>query len=65
LNLEPISMYLRLIEALDREINALSNELKKEKASDDADVNELLTTIPGIGYYSALLIKSEIGEVDR
>jgi transposase len=63
LNLEPISMYLRLIEALDREINALSNELK-EKASDDADV-KLLTTIPGIGYYSALLIKSEIGEVDR
>jgi transposase len=56
-------MYLRLIEALDREINALSNELK-EKASDDADV-KLLTTIPGIGYYSALLIKSEIGEVDR
>ena len=26
---------------------------------------KLLTTIPGIGYYSALLIKSEIGEIDR
>jgi transposase len=63
LNLEPISMYLRLTEALDREIDTLSSELK-EKASDDEDV-KLLTTIPGIGYYSALLIKSEIGEIDR
>jgi transposase len=63
LNLEPISMYLRLIQALDREINVLSNELK-EKASDNEDV-KLLTTIPGVGYYSALLIKSEIGEIDR
>jgi transposase len=25
----------------------------------------LLMTIPGIGYYSALLIKSEIGSIDR
>ena len=25
----------------------------------------LLTTVPGIGYYSALLIKSEIGDVTR
>ena len=63
LNLEPVNMYLRLIEALDREIDVLSSELK-EKASDDEDVR-LLTTIPGIGYYSALLIKSEIGEIDR
>ena len=63
LNLEPIDMYLRLIEALDREITLLSNELK-EKASDDEEV-KLLITIPGIGYYSALLIKSEIGEIDR
>ena len=63
LNLEPISMYLRLVEALDKEIHILSTELK-ERASGDEDV-ELLTTIPGIGYYSALLIKSEIGEIDR
>lgn len=63
LNLEPVNMYLRVIEALDREINLLSNDLR-EKASEDEDV-KLLTTIPGIGYYSALLIKSEIGEIER
>ena len=33
-------------------------------AYEDEDVR-LLTTIPGIGYYSALLIKSEIGDVTR
>jgi transposase len=63
LNLEPVNMYLRILESLDREIDALSDVLK-EKASDDEDV-KLLTTIPGIGYYSALLIKSEIGEIVR
>jgi transposase len=63
LNLEPINMYLRLIDALDREIKTLSHELK-ERASEDDDV-KLLTTIPGIVYYSALLIKSEIGDIDR
>jgi transposase len=26
---------------------------------------KLLMTIPGIGYYSALLVKSEIGDVSR
>jgi transposase len=50
-------MYLRLIDALDREIKTLSHELKKKVSDDDEDV-KLLTTIPGIGYYSALLIKS-------
>lgn len=63
LNLEPIDMYVRLIEALDGEINILSKKLKG-RASEDEDV-KLLTTIPGVGYYSALLIKSEIGEIDR
>jgi len=33
-------------------------------AEEDEDV-KLLMTIPGIGYYSALLVKSEIGNVDR
>ena len=32
--------------------------------SGDEDVR-LLMMIPGIGYYSALLIKSEIGEISR
>ena len=41
----------------------LSRELRG-LASGDEDV-KLLMTIPGIGYYSALLVKSEIGTVDR
>jgi transposase len=28
-------------------------------------VTKLLVTIPGIGYYSALLILTEIGDIDR
>jgi transposase len=43
-----------------KEINKIIEE--KAKANDDA---LLLTTIPGISYYSALLIKSEIGDVNR
>jgi transposase len=52
-----------ILDSLDREIDALSDVLK-EKVSDDEDV-KLLITIPGIGYYSALLTKSEIGEIVR
>ena len=47
----------------DYEIKVLSNEIK-DLAEEDGDVR-LLMTVPGIGYYSALLVKSEIGEVGR
>ena len=40
------------------------DEIIQEKAKEDNDAI-LLTTIPGISYYSALLIKSEIGDVNR
>ena len=63
LNLPPIESYLRLIDSLGEEIKLLSNELKGE-AEEDENVR-LLMTIPGIGYYSALLVKSEIGDVGR
>ncbi|MDG6934376.1 MAG: IS110 family transposase [Nitrososphaerota archaeon] len=56
-------MYLRLIHTVHTEILVLSGTLK-QMAPEDEDVR-LLMTIPGIGYYSALLIKSEIGNVDR
>jgi transposase len=63
LQLEPVDMYLRLIRSLHAEILTLSRTLK-QMAPEDEDVR-LLMTIPGIGYYSALLIKSEVGEIDR
>ncbi len=41
----------------------LSKELRS-MAPEDEDVR-LLMTIPGVGYYSALLVKSEIGDISR
>jgi transposase len=48
---------------LSREILGLSKELRA-LARDDPDVR-LLETIPGVGYYIALLIKAEVGDVNR
>jgi transposase len=63
LNLKPVESYLRVWKPLDDEIKLLSKELKR-LTEDDVDV-KLLMTIPGIGYYSALLLKSEIGDISR
>ena len=61
--LEPAESYLRIIKPLDDEIKQLSRHLK-ELAEEDEDV-KLLMTIPGIGYYTALLVKGEIGDINR
>jgi len=63
LGLEPVESYLRVIKPLDDEIRLLSKQLRG-LAEDDEDV-KLLMTIPGIGYYSALLVKSEVGDINR
>jgi len=63
LGLEPVDCYLRLIEPLKGEVKIHSYRLKRE-AGDDPDVR-LLMTIPGFGYYIALLVKAEIGDVRR
>ncbi len=63
LGLEPVDCYLRLMEPLKYEVKTLSSRLKRE-AGVDPEV-KLLMTIPGIGYYLALLIKAEIGNVHR
>jgi transposase len=36
-----------------------------QSRAEKEDVPNLLVTIPGIGYYSALLILSEIGDINR
>jgi transposase len=51
------------MEPLNFEIRRLSLDLKG-LAGLDEDV-KLLMTIPGIGYYTALLVKAEIGDVNR
>jgi transposase len=61
--LEPVESYLRVMKPLNDEIRLVSMQLRG-LAEEDEDV-KLLMTIPGIGYYSALLVKSEIGDVNR
>jgi transposase len=58
-----INGYLEVIEALNREINSVEEMIKKQ-AEEDQNA-KLLMTIPGISYYSALLIASEIGDISR
>jgi transposase len=62
-NLESVESYLRILKPLDDEIRLLSKQLIG-MAEDNEDV-KLLMTIPGVGYYSALLVKSEIGDISR
>jgi transposase len=63
LSLDPVESYLRVMASLDDEIKLLSKQLLGQ-AEDDEDV-KLLMTIPGVGYYTALLVKSEVGDVKR
>jgi len=63
LNVEPVESYLRIMRIFDDEIRLLNRQLRG-LAMNDGDVR-LLMTIPGIGYYSALLVKSEVGDINR
>ena len=58
-----INGYLHLIESLDSEIKIVSKDIVTQAKEDE--MASLLKTIPGIGYYSALLIVSEIGDINR
>jgi len=55
--------YLRIIRQLNEEIREASRLISHEALSDENA--RLLMTIPGISYYSALLIVSEIGDITR
>lgn len=58
-----LEINLSIIDKINREIDEI-DRIIQEKAKIDGDAI-LLTTIPGISYYSALLIKAEIGDVNR
>ena len=63
LKIESIDRYLDVIELVDEKIKEISSKIKEiAKENEDA---KLLMSIPGIDYYSALLILSEIGDVKR
>ena len=59
---DSIECYLRILKPLDLEIKLLSDELH-EMAEDDEEV-KLLKTIPGVGCYTAVLMKSETRDLD-
>jgi transposase len=63
LGVESVESYLRIMRIFDDEIRLLNRQLRGI-AGNDEDV-KLLMTVPGIGYYSALLVKSEIGDINR
>jgi len=58
-----IKSYLRLIDVLNAEIHDASALIVKK--GKDNKYAKLLMTISSISYYSALLIISEIGDIDR
>jgi len=67
-NLKPVykeefKRYLSLIDWLDKEIAKIEQKIRS--LVKDISLAKLLMTIPGIGYYSALLILSEIGDISR
>lgn len=55
--------YLEHIESLGRQIKAVDQEILA-KASEDEDVR-LLLSLTGVSIYTALLLKSEIGDIKR
>ena len=63
LGLESVRCYLRVMATLREEIRRLSLEFR-HIAEGDEDFR-LLTSIPGIGYYIALLVKAEAEDISR
>ena len=63
LKISSVDSYLNMYELTLEEIKNLELELKKEGRR--YEETSLLTTIPGIGVYSALIILSEIGDITR
>lgn len=55
--------YLNTLDFLNKQVSELETTIK-EKASLDYDC-KLLMTIPGISFYSSLMIKAEIGDIAR
>jgi transposase len=63
LHIDAVNDYLDTIEFLDGKIGEL--DLKVRRIAEQDSYAKLLVTIPGVSYYSALLISSEIADVNR
>lgn len=60
---QELDRYLETLKHLNEQVDKIS-EIIENTAKVDFDC-KLLMTIPGISYYSALMIKSEIGDISR
>ena len=58
-----IDSYLRLIGSIDTELEEVDHEIEM-KAEHDEDT-QIMMTMPGIGPFTALLIKAEVGTFER
>lgn len=58
-----LEAYLEVIDSLTTQITLLDEEI--EEIASLRPSTQLLMTIPGVSYYSSLLITAEIGEIDR
>jgi len=58
-----LESYLELIETLTQEIQDLEETIEERAGS--LKETQLLMTIPGVSYYTALTIYAELGEIDR
>jgi transposase len=58
-----IESYLEIIDKLDEEISQLEEAIEERAA--ELEETQLLMSIPGVSFYSSLLITSEIGEIER
>jgi transposase len=58
-----LASYVQMIETLTDEIDRLESAIEERAGS--LKETQLLMTIPGVSYYSALMIYAEIGEIDR
>jgi len=63
LHIDAVEENLTVIEALDEPIKRLSKRIRF-LAGESADVRRLMT-IPGVGYFSAVAILAEIGDINR
>lgn len=60
-DISAIKSYLETLKTLNVEIEAVNRQIAKN----DSEEIRLLMSIPGIDYYSAVLIYSEIGDISR
>ena len=58
-----LESYLEVIETLTEEIHNLDETIEQRAGS--LKETQLLMTIPGVSYYTALTIYAELGEIDR